>query len=145
MQFIRFSSSSVTLQNLFSLGDYYPPDSERADIIKQSESLLTGLIAITQGKEHPSVIAAQWAKFELNTLLWFLYLVFAQLQYMQFIDSKLPGIAAEQLQQLSSTLNPPLIFAQLDKISGILKKLGHNININQSLVLEDFLFALIAI
>lgn len=140
-QLIRFASATnVTEENLLQLGAYYPPDSERAAIIQQAEGLLDTLIALIQGKEHPCAVAAQWAKFEFNTLFWFLYLVFAQCNYLQFTKSKPSGIAAAQLQQLAASLDPVLIFSQLDAINGILKKLSQNINSNQTLVLEHFLF-----
>ncbi|WBV67344.1 hypothetical protein PGH44_08080 [Legionella pneumophila] len=36
-----------------------------------------------------------------------------------------------------------MIFAQVDKINTLLRKLSHNMNINHTLVLEDLLFSLV--
>jgi DNA polymerase-3 subunit delta' len=45
--------------------------------------------------------------------------------------------------KLKMLTTPMLIFEQIDKINKILKKLSHNMNINQLLALEDLFFSLI--
>lgn len=142
-QLLRFSISDKAYQdNILTLGEHYAKESEQAQILQESESILDDLIALIQGQKHPSALASLWTKFEITTFLWFMYLVFAQMQHMQFSGVKPSGVAALQLQKLSTLLPPVLIFSQLDVINGLLRKLGHNIHINHVLALEDMLFAL---
>jgi DNA polymerase-3 subunit delta' len=140
---IRFSSRDLSYSsNLLKLGEQYPIDSEHAVLINQSESILDEMIALMERRLHPCVLAARWAKFEIDNLLWFLYLVFAQLQYIKCTSVLHVGPAHEQLNTLSSLLNSFDIFNQIENINTIKRKLGHNMNVNHTLVLEDMLFAL---
>lgn len=142
-QIVRFTShDDFSVINLLQLAEHYPPESEQAMIVKQSEFILDGLIAVMEQKEHPSVIAAQWSQFELGALLWFLYLVYAQIQMMQIKTSAATGLAIRQLNYLMSLFNPIKIFSQIDKINTLRRKLSHNMNVNQTLALEDLLFGL---
>ena len=100
------------------------------------------MIAFVEGREQVCTLASLWAQYELNALLWFLYLVFAQLQCMQTVGSAVSGPASQQLIRLSSLVDSFLIFKQIDKITTLLRKLSHNMNVNQTLVLEDMLLAL---
>lgn len=142
-QVIRFASpSNLASTNLLSLGAQYAPESAQAVIISQAESILDGLIAVIEKTTHPCIMAAQWTKFELNTLLWFFYLVYSQVQMMWVHQAAITGPATEQLNKLASLLNPLMIFAQIDKINTLQRKLSHNMNVNHTLVLEDLLFDL---
>lgn len=143
-QIITFSSQDDSVENnLLTLGDKYPEESERSAIVRQSETILEGLIALIEQKEHPCTLAAQWTQFDLGTLLWFLYLAYSQLQYNHFATPAASGPAIKQLHRLSTLLNPMLIFSQIDKINTLLRKLSHNMNINHTLVLEDLLCSLV--
>lgn len=143
-QLFTFSSlDDSAANNLLTLGDRHPEESERAVIVKQSEAILEGLIALIEQREHPCILAAQWSQFEISTLLWFLYLVYSQLQCMYFTSAQVSGPAINQLKRLLALTNPILIFSQIDKINTLLRKLSHNMNINHTLVLEDLLFSLV--
>lgn len=142
-QIISFSSPGDEYgNNLLMLGEQYPAESERALIVQQSHSILDGLIAVLERKEHPCVLASQWSQFELSTMLWFLYLVYSQLQQMSFSISVNKGPAIPQLTHLASLLNPIMIFKQIDIINTLLKKISHNMNVNHIMALEDLLFSL---
>jgi DNA polymerase-3 subunit delta' len=142
-QIVTFSSSDNSYSNnLLMLGEQYPELSEQAVILKQAEPILDGLIALIERRQHPCILASQWTQFELSTLLWFLYLVYSQLQQMHIGSTPVTGPANNQLIKLLSLLDPVAIFAQIDKINTLLRKLSHNININHLLVLEDLLFSL---
>lgn len=52
------------------------------------------------------------------------------------------GRATQQLQSLATLLSPVIIFAQIDRINALQRKLSHNINVNQTLALEDLLLAI---
>jgi len=142
-QILRFAAdenSSAT--DFLQSAEKYPQDSEHALIIKQSEIILDGLIALIERREHPCVLATQWTRFGLSTLLWFLYLVYSQLQVMHFNKSDSTSSAVNQLIKLTSLLSPVIIFAQLDKINTLQRQLNHNMNVNHTLALEDLLLDL---
>ncbi|WP_298624338.1 DNA polymerase III subunit delta' [uncultured Legionella sp.] len=142
-QIITFSSTEDTSSNnLLALGEQYPQESDRAVLFSQAEAILDGLIAVIEGKQHPCSLVTQWTQFELGNLLWFLYLVYSQLQSMYVITNVVTGPGAMQLKQLLLLLNPILIFEQIDKINTLLRKISHNMNVNHSLVLEDLFFSL---
>lgn len=142
-QLMKFSVAEDNVSNiLVQLGKHYPKDSARGLIIQQAEFILDGLIALLEKKQHPCTLAALWTQFELSTLLWFLYLVYSQLQHMYISPLPIEGLACAQLEKLKFLLSPLLIFSQLDEINNISRKLSHNINVNQLLVLEHLLFSL---
>ena len=143
-QIIHFSiSEDKSYNNLLLLGSLYPQDSDRVSIVNQSETILDRLIALIECKEHPCVLAAQWVQYDQNTLFWFLYLVYSQLQHMYVTKSDVKGPGALQLKRLCNLLDPIIIFTQIDKLNTVLKKLSHNITINYALALEDLLFSLL--
>lgn len=140
-QLLHFSTNE-DLENVLELGSYYPESAERAVLVNQSETLIQALIDVIQRKQHPCAVASQWSQFELSNVLWFLYLIYAQVSYLNIHAIQREGIAHAQLIKLEALTNPILIFEQIDRINKILKKLSHNININPLLVLEDLFFSL---
>lgn len=143
-QVLRFASHQESWGQLLKLGENYSQDSEQATVLKQSDALLNDLVALIDGKKHPCALAALWAQYDLNALLWFLYLVCAQVQYLHTGAIKEKNQMSPQFLSLWNLLNPLLIFTQIDKINTLLRKLSHNMNINQTLALEDLLFSFIA-
>lgn len=129
--------------NLLLLGSHYPVDSPRSLVMSEAEIILESLIALLEHKQHPCILAAQWGRFELAALLWFLYLVYAQLQYMHSGSCTITNPAADQLIQLARLLDPVMLLTQIGQINTLLKKINHNINLNQTLALEDLLFSLL--
>ena len=141
---ITFSSvDDSASNNLLTLGKHYSQESERAVLFNQADVILDGLIALIERKQHPCVLAAQWTQFELSSILWFLYLVYSQIQSMHVMNTAVIGPATLQLDKLVTLLSPISIFAQIDKINTLLRKISHNMNVNHTLVLEDLLFSLI--
>lgn len=139
-----FSTKDDTLTgDMLSLVNYYSEDAFRSELLKQSEAILDELIAVIVQKEHPCSVAARWAQFDLEVLLWFLYLVFSQLQYIHCMKVSMPSFAHSQISQLLTLLDPVLIFTLLDKMNPLLMKINLNRNVNQTLALEDLLFSLI--
>jgi DNA polymerase III subunit delta' len=142
-QIVRFTShDDLSEINLLNLAERYSEESGQAIVVKHAEFLLDGLIAVIKKREHPCVVAAQWAKFELNSLLWFLYLIYSQLQIIQINASLSEGVAMHQLKNLAFLLSPIMIFAQIDKINMLQRKINHNLHVNQILALEDLLFSI---
>lgn len=128
--------------NLLLLAQQYPEDSAEYLLFKQAEVILDGLIAVVEKKIHPCALVSKWSSFEPNSLWWFFYLVYAQLLQMHYTGISPQGLASEPLMRFAAFLNPLLIFSQLDKISGVLRKLRRNLPNNQALVLEELLFEL---
>ncbi|QMT60472.1 DNA polymerase III subunit [Legionella sp. PC997] len=142
-QIVRFASpDSALLNNFLRLAEYFPEESDHAIIIKHSESILGGIIDVLEQKEHPSAVAAQWSQFEFGVLLWFLYLVYAQILMMQINGAAAAGPAINQLNHLMPKIDSVTIFCQIDKINTLQRKLSHNMNVNQTLALEDLLLGL---
>lgn len=143
-QVVRFSpSKEFQVSNLLVLGEQYSEESDRSVIFNQADVILEGLIAVLERKQHPCTLAAQWTQFELGSFLWFLSLVYSQLQNMHVMKTDIAGPAVIHLNKLVSLLNPVLVFKQIDKINTLLRKISHNMNVNHTLVLEDLLFSLI--
>ncbi|MDP3268441.1 MAG: DNA polymerase III subunit delta' [Legionella sp.] len=130
--------------NLLLLGSLYPEGTERATLINQADVILDSFIALIKGQENPCSLAAQLNEFELDSILWFLYLVYSQLHLIHLGKSVSKGPAIKQLQSLVLLINPLTLYSQLDKITALLKKLSQNISINQTLALETLLFSLIS-
>lgn len=142
-QIMHFSSENDnSLHNLLSLAEAYPEDSERALLAKQADSLIAELIALIEKRQDPCILASQWSQYELNNLLWFLYLVYSQVLYLTIDAGTAQSQSYDALMRLKALLNPVLLFEQITKINHILKKISHNININHLLALEDLLFSL---
>jgi DNA polymerase-3 subunit delta' len=141
-QILRFPPKNDLSVNFLTLADQYPEETEYSVLINQAEPILDGLIDIMEEKIHPCVMAAQWMHFELNTFLWFIYWVYAQVQMMLIQHQSVTGPAANQFKKLASLLNPVSVFAQIDKINSLKRKLNHNQNVNHALALEHLLFSL---
>lgn len=140
---LSFSAADDLYQdNFLLLGQHYPADSPRGLIMQQAEQLIDELIAVRLGLQHPCILAAVWSKLESGALLWFLYLVYSQLQLVYVSQTELSGPAAKQLNHCARLLNPIIVFEQIGKLNNIIKKLNNNLNVNMTLILEDMLFNL---
>jgi DNA polymerase-3 subunit delta' len=126
--------------NLLLLTQSYPEASPQRDIGQAAVSILEGLIALEEQKEHACTLVAVWTKqFDAAVLLWFLYLVYAQLQQMRFGLVKPEGAYVPQLQRLLSLSQPLVIFSKLDKLTYLQKQIALQIPLNLGLALEDLL------
>lgn len=136
----RFSDvEELSFSNIVLSDNAYHYDAARSDVIKDADLILDGLIAIRVGSSCPSMIAGTWSGYELDALLWFLYLVYAQMNYVILTRS---DAKESKLSQLILLINPQLIFDQIEKINHYLKKISHNMNINTTLALENLLIGL---
>lgn len=115
-------------ENYLDQGKLYSADTERGKLFAERGLLTTQLNDLINKKITANALAAKWTLYEFNELIWFMYLMTAQMinDHMQKNDS-------------STTMTPVTLFAQLDKLSEITKNLNHTISINQLLVLEDLL------
>ena len=122
------------------LGQLYLADTARAQLFEQAMPILETLNDLMEERASPCMVASLWAAFALEDILWFLYLITAQIIHHQLIacsDNSKPW--NKQLSHLSRLIKPPQLFHQLDEITTLMRKMHHNINSNQTLALENLL------
>ncbi len=137
----RFSAPEVlVLENIdyFELEQFYANDSARGELFKQSSQIFDDLCGLVKKNISPTTLAAKWSKHALEDLLWFLYLLTAQMIRYQLLNEK-PQQNMEKLAQLSNLLEPFDLFLQLDKITSLMNVVQKNIALNQSLAMESVL------
>lgn len=139
-QLWRFPATEVLHSDYLSLGEGYATDSGRAMLFSQLPAIIQDLLALKTNKISVCSLAAKWLGYEINDLLWLIYLINAQM-----IDYRLGHCQHEKswtqaLQQLAGYFHPVFLFKQLDGINQVSKKLNQNISINQTLILENLLF-----
>lgn len=122
-----------------SLGEYYPPESVRAQLCAQQAEILAALGEMIEEKKSPCTIAADWSTYAMEDLLWFLYLLTAQIIQYKLMGASRPDIASERLKHLSSGISISTLFKQIDQINALTQKINHNMNINPTLALEVLL------
>lgn len=121
-----------------SLGCFYPDDSPRSELFKQSTGIITALCELLEEKISLCTLAAQWTSYVFDDLLWLLYLVTAQAINYQLLPE--PQTSANQpLQYLARSVSAINLFKQLEQMNRIMRNINNNINFNQTLVLENLL------
>ncbi len=121
------------------IGQDYPSDSPRKSLMSAIDQILTALCGITVGRLSVCHVAAEWATYALEDLLWLLYLVTARVIHHQLLEEKRVLPMEQAIVHLSSLLETVQMFWQLDRIHAMMQKINHNMNMNQTLVLEDLL------
>lgn len=134
-----FPDNLLTSANYLAIGEHYSLESPRGRLLIKQHDLIQQLCELIQKKISPCTIAAIWiAKDDLADLIWFLYLITAQAIQMQLQgqsqSSESPGV-----KSFSRLLHPVVLLNQMDAINATLKKLRHNISLNETLVLENIL------
>jgi DNA polymerase III subunit delta' len=130
-------SASNKNVNYLDIGEFYPQNSPRAELLKQSSAMIAVLCELLEGKIAPCSVAAQWASYGFEDLIWFLHLITAQAIHYQHIERDASG--AEKWIHFSRLLHSVNLFKQIDRLNDIVKKINHNINMNQTLTLETLL------
>lgn len=137
--FYDFSNLDLLNQTFNDLAELYSPNSELQSILYHASNITDDLISLVDNKKAPLDVAAEWSKYHFESLLWLLYLVYAQIQTMLISESISVN---KDLNILLNKFSAIKIFHQLDKIISFNKKLSQNIHINSLLALEDLLFDL---
>jgi len=132
----RYIFTSIAPVDYLSLGEMYSDDSARSQLFKQNQLIITGLVDLVAGKISPCTLAAQWAAYAPEDLLWFLYLLNAQLIHAQVVGGQQ---GSYQIAHLAALISPTRLFKQLDQINALLRKINHTMNMNQTLALENLL------
>lgn len=133
--------NSAIFDNCLQLGKLYPEASKESVIFKELSSFLNDLEDLMEERISPCKFAESWLKYSMEAVLWMLYLISAQLLYHQLVGAQdseaMPWLG--QLQRLSILIKPIDLFAQIDHINALVRKINHNVNINQTLALETLL------
>lgn len=135
----RLSNTNTLNDNYLLQGTFYPAQSDRGKIFAQLEIIIDSIIDLQCCKISVNSLAAKWAAYEINDLLWLLYLINSQMicDYFNGVCEELP--IARKLYQLANHIKPVRLFTQLDKLNEIIRNLNHTISMNQLLLLEEFL------
>jgi DNA polymerase-3 subunit delta' len=141
-QVLRFNEQEHLLDVQFEALSAHYSDSERGLVLQNAQTLLRDLLLLLNNTLHPCKLAAQWSAYELSALLWFLYLVFAKVQKMQFLGTQAQGLGASQLLDLSKLLDRLSVFKILETFTTVLSTLQQNRQVNAVLVLEGLFFDL---
>jgi len=125
-----------------SLGSYYPEADPRTELFQQNlDAIITELCDVIEEKTSPCQIAEKWSAYGFDDLLWLLYLVTAQAINYQLIAPKAKSNENISLMRLTCLTSPINLLKQLEQINAITRKINHNINMNQMLVLEELLLS----
>ncbi|WED44221.1 DNA polymerase III subunit delta' [Legionella cardiaca] len=128
-----------------AIGECYTPESERGKIFSELHTILGDLQNLVSQKISVCGLAAKWAAYELNDLIWLMYLINSQMLYYHLIGLSEEKSSTKPLQHLSKYFKPPQLFHQIDELNSIIRKLNQNTSINQLLVLENLLLGYCAI
>lgn len=141
-QILNFASHKLYSLDLNELAQQFPPTSSRVDLLNKREIIYSSLINLMERKIHPCVLAAQWSEFELVDMLWFLYLIFAQIQF-HLVAPKLIQLPEELFfSRFITLIQTKTLILLIEKIESIIKKLYRNVPLNSTLILENLLIEL---
>ncbi|HHF7343904.1 TPA: DNA polymerase III subunit delta' C-terminal domain-containing protein [Legionella feeleii] len=139
-QLWRFPSTEILHSDYLSLGEGYTTDSERGKLFSQLPVILQDLLALMGNKISVCSLAAKWLSYEINDLLWLVYLINAQMINYRLNNFQYEKSWTLALHQLASHFHPLVLFRQLDELNRLSKKLNQSISMNQTLILENLLF-----
>jgi len=130
-----------------TIGECYPAESSRAVLFQQRYIITAELCDVIEEKSSPCTVAARWSDYIFDDLLWLLYLLTAQTIRHMLVKENQEGLAAANgergLIYFGHLTSPVILLNQLQQINAIMRKINHNINMNQTLVLENLLLGLI--
>lgn len=130
------SASDHRMVNYLEEGEQYAPDSGKGQLALELGIIVKGLCEVLDESLSPCELTEMWSKYDLEDLLWWLYLLNAQA-----IKMVVYGDVSEQQEVLPlvNRINPVGLFACIQEITAIRKKIIHNVTINQNLALEHLL------
>lgn len=142
-----FGSLGNQAADYLTIGTCYSLGSSRAELFQHCTQIIIELCDVIEEKSSPCTIAAKWSEYVFEDLLWLLYLLTAQAIRHTLVDGKGGGLNAAScergLMYFAGLTSPVILLSQLEQINAIKQKINHNINMNQTLVLENLLLGLI--
>ncbi len=126
-----------------ALGQAYAESTPRGILCAQRFKLLEGIDALLAKQMSPCVLAAQWADYPLQDMLWFFSTVLTKLIQRNLLQNDKLDESYQSYVFFSKPWRPDCLFEQLDTIYAMLRQVQHNINLNATMVWEriwlDFL------
>lgn len=137
----RFSLAipDVAYRSYSDQGEAYSPDSGRGKAFAMQEVIVQNLLDLHTMKISVFDLANSWAALALPDLIWLLYLLHAEMIRRFFIGLSNSSLATSPLALLAKRLQPPKLYAQLDKLNQLIRIIGNISSINAKLWLEAFL------
>lgn len=135
----HFTDVNALNVDYLTLGESYTDETNRGKIFNAHTLILQDLLDLVDKKIHVCALATKWSTYELNDLLWLIYLISAQMLQYQLLEKRYENNWTLQLLELSKKFMPLQLFHQLDELNKIMRKLNQNSNVNQTLVLENLL------
>jgi DNA polymerase-3 subunit delta' len=132
----------IKTQNYLNMGMHYEDTSPRGILFKHQHEIIAKLSALSTQHTSVCALAAEYSKYALADMLWFLHVLTATvLQYQ--LTSTHAALSDTHLQQLLKQHDPIHYFKQLDLILAFTKKLNQDIPLNPTLTLEALLIGYI--
>jgi DNA polymerase-3 subunit delta' len=128
-----------SIVDYLAMGQLLPSDTSRAVLLQQASVLISELCELVLEQVSPCAVAAKWGSYEMDDLLWCLYLVTAQTIRYQLVGLFERSMNTEPVIAFSKLVEPVVLLNQLKKINAMLRKINHNITMNQILELENLL------
>lgn len=128
------SISSVTYLDLVK---NYAESEERFALMADIDKFLNKLIDLTINKANACEIASDFQDFKLENVLWFLYLLTAEVLRFKIINLQVEN--SNLFNKFANTQDLFSLFKQLDKIIVCLKATISNITLNNTLCIANLL------
>lgn len=137
----KYFMRDYSLQNLaasyFDIASYYADNEERALLVQRKTEIMTNLLDLLNEQTTVCAVASQLQDYKLENVLWFLYLLTAELVNIVALGKF--KVADQQLQKLASTQSLSALYKQVDKLQQAIRMQIVNITLNNSLAIENIL------
>lgn len=128
--------SGKTPTDYMMLAAFSAEESGRLALFEQTDAILTIFCELIEEKISPCEVATRWNNYHLDDLLWYLYLLTAQLVHYQLLGHSNGDGAWDKLAHL---IQAPRLLNRLDHINALTRKINKNITINKTLAIESLL------
>ncbi len=136
----------LSLENLaldyLMMAQFYPKESTRSVLFEEVGAIISALSELVDGTCSPCTLAAKWSGYDFGDLIWLLHLMTAQAIHYQLMAFQQTPLN-QGLSHFSKKTQPLGLFNCLSEINAITKKMNNNLNMNQTLVLENLLLGYI--
>ena len=137
----KYFMRDYSLQNFdasyFDIASYYADNDERALLVQRKAEFLTNLLDLLDERTTVCDIASKLQGYKLENILWFLYLLTAEL--VNIVALRKYRVTDQQLQKLASSQSLSALYKQVDKLQQAIKMQLANVTLNNLLVIENIL------
>lgn len=121
----------------FNIATYYANDDERSLLVAKKTDFLNELLNLINDKISVCDIAEKFQDYKFENVLWFLYLITAELLNVAALGKVLNN--EPQIQKLANSQSMFALYKQLDVLHAAQKMQMENITLNSSLAIENIL------